>query len=555
MNVLPLLFQSAFTLSQLPGAVRFSLASKNVKEIQQHILLDYLRKNQETQFGQEHGFCQIATITMYREKVPIRTYQEFLPYIQALQQGAPHILTAENTLYFLPTGGTTGTKLIPYTQTLKQEFQNALAPWLADIAIHFPDILWGKTYWTITPPGTRLQIRKNSKIPIGFEEDSAYFGWKSRLLENIFAVPSWSTQLRSIENFRFLTLYFLLKERNLRWMSLWSPTFLLVLLEELGHHKDRLLSSLYSGTPHLPEDEEWPVTIRPAPLPERTKELEHLFALPAEEAYRKIWPYLSFISLWQDGYAQYPAQHLKKFFTNPYFQGKGLLATEGVVSIPLHAAQAQGSVPAFNAHFFEFVTKDGEAKCLWELEQDQIYSILLTTGGGLYRYAIGDMVAVTGFYKNLPLLRFLGRQGRSSDLAGEKLAEEFVNTVLEKVLASFPLDFSFLLIAPEQYQDTRGYVLFLETSQEGKRILGFARQLEIALRQNVHYDFAVKLRQIAPLQIFLVECDGQKSYLQRSVDEGQKLGDIKPLTFDIRMGWKDIFQGHFLDTPSSPQSD
>ncbi len=553
MSFCPLVFQGLFTLSQFPEAFRFSSALQNIQYIQESILLNYLRKNQETRFGKEHGFSRIRNLEAYRKQLPIRTYQEFLAYIEEIQHGKTHILTSEDVLYFLPTGGTSGTKLIPYTASLKREFQRALAPWLVDIAKHFPAILTGKTYWTITPPGHRLRTLQAREVPIGFEEDSAYFGWKGQLLGNIFAMPSWITQLQSIKNFRFLSLYFLLKERNLRWISIWSPTFFLVLLDELEKQADALLISMYDGFLQLPEHEKLPVQLSKMPIKKRAKTLEKLFALPAKERYRKIWPHLSFISLWKDAYARYPAKKLEQLFPNAYFQGKGLLATEGVMTIPLH--NARGCVPAFTSHFFEFSSEDQEARCLWELEEGKTYSVLLTTGGGLYRYDIGDLVTVTGFYHNgsaklalptLPILRFIGRKGRFSDLSGEKLEERFVNDALENVLEFSSVDFSFFLLAPEEWEKTRGYVIFIESAQEEKALLNFTEQIEAYFKKNVHYDFAVKMGQISALQVFLISKDGQKEYLKRCIEDGQKLGDIKPLLFDVRTGWKEVFQGRFL---------
>jgi hypothetical protein len=52
--------------------------------------------------------------------------------------------------------------------------------------------------------------------------------------------------------------------------------------------------------------------------------------------------------------------------------------------------------------------------------------------------------------------------------------------------------------------------------------------------------------QITPLKIFLVSQDGHRNYVQRCMESGQKMGDIKPLCFDTRTGWKDFFDGKFL---------
>ncbi|PIE34485.1 hypothetical protein CSA56_07645 [candidate division KSB3 bacterium] len=549
MAIIPYILQGAFALSQLPGSFTFSRLQQKYKDTQEQLLLKNLKRNQDSHFGREHGFKEIHDITSYRKRVPIRNYRAFLPYIENIRQGQQQILTAENVLLCHLTGGTTGTKLIPYTRSLKQEFQHALAPWLFDVFQHFPHIMQGKTYWTITPPGQKTHSEKD-QLETGFEEDSSYFGWKGYFLQHLFAVPSWVAQTQDIEQFRLLTLYFLLRAKNLRWISIWSPTFLLVLLEELEQHVETLLASLHGGFPTFSIPDQFANFWKKRPAPQRTRELESVLSLPQQERYKQIWPHLSFISLWKDAYAHHPAQRLKTLFPDVYFQGKGLLATEGVMTIPLYEIAQEGfssSIPAFTSHFLEFVSEnESEVRCLWELEEGKIYSILLTTGGGLYRYDIGDVVRVEGFYHKLPVLRFLGRKGRFSDLVGEKLEETFVTEALKQTFATHPIAYSFLLLAPESWEQSQGYIVFLESSEPHIVLLKMAEALETALRRNFHYAFAVKMGQLSPVKIFLVDKYGQRDYVRRCLEAGQKLGDIKPLIFDTRTGWQHIFQGDIL---------
>ena len=539
------MLQSLFALSQYPQSLKFQRSCERAKNVQEQILHDYLRKNAETDFGREHDFRHIRDIASYRKQVPIRSYEEFLPYIQQIQQGRQKVLTAEKVLLFHPTGGTSGTKLIPYTRRLKQEFQHALAPWLVDIFRNFPQILSGRSYWTISPPGKKKQ-EQSQKTESGFDEDSSYFGWKGYFLEHLFAIPSWVTRSESIENFRFLTLFFLLQAKDLSWMSLWSPTFLLVLLEELEEKAERLLASLHDGEMRLPEPVNASLPYAGKALPQRASELERILSLRPQDRYQQIWPQLSFISLWKDAYARHPARKLEALFPDVYFQGKGLLATEGVMTFPFEQTSHKGKtgcLPALTSHFLEFLSEErGETRCLWELEEGQSYSIVLTTGGGLYRYEIGDLLQVDGFHKGLPLLRFLGRKGRFFDFAGEKLAEQFVNDCLEQAFTLCPISYEFLLIAPQELEKSRGYTLFLESSESFVNEKQFAEQIEDLLRQNFHYRLAVDLKQITPLQLFRIEHGGQQAFLQRCLATGQKLGDIKPVFFDCRTGWEKFFR-------------
>ena len=68
-----------------------------------------------------------------------------------------------------------------------------------------------------------------------------------------------------------------------------------------------------------------------------------------------------------------------------------------VVSLPLCAHQT--SVLSLQSHFFEFApaTEPTDRTCLaHELSIGKRYGVIVTTGGGLYRYRTGDIVTVEG---------------------------------------------------------------------------------------------------------------------------------------------------------------
>ena len=114
-------------------------------------------------------------------------------------------------------------------------------------------------------------------------------------------------------------------------------------------------------------------------------------------------------------------------FPGVEIQPKGLLATEAFVTIPF-----AGRHPlAIRSHFFEFLEGD-RPRMAHQVEPGGIYSVVVTTGGGLYRYRLEDRVEVTGFVGRTPSLRVLGKEGHVSDLRGEKLHESFVAGALER---------------------------------------------------------------------------------------------------------------------------
>ena len=99
MKSISLLFQGLFAFSQVPESLKFSYAAYHIKHCQEKKLFDYLKKNKATRFGREHGFADIHTLEAYRNQVPIRTYRDFLPYIEAIRQGQHQVLTAESDFF------------------------------------------------------------------------------------------------------------------------------------------------------------------------------------------------------------------------------------------------------------------------------------------------------------------------------------------------------------------------------------------------------------------------------------------------------------------------
>lgn len=240
---------------------------------------------------------------------------------------------------------------------------------------------------------------------------------------------------------------------------------------------------------------------------------------------------LKVISCWNEAHAKFYADKLKLLFPSAHIQGKGLLATEGIMTIPLENI---GKAPCVNSHFFEFIDTETERiKLLHELELNKNYSILLTTQGGLYRYEIGDIVRVYGFYKNCPLLEFLGKKNNVSDYVGEKINEEHIRQIIEKL--DIPCQSLFYLFAPKKEGDDFFYTLYLEPNWQ-INTEKLEKEFENELLKNFHYQYARNLGQIKPFKISIVK-NGARQYLDNCVKKGQKLGDIKPVVFSNRYSW------------------
>jgi hypothetical protein len=515
---------------------------KDPERAQRRLLGGILRRNEPTEFGRAHGFAKLKSAEDFQKSVPPRDYEDHKPWIDAAAAGKPGVLTPGRPLAFLPTSGThSGAKLIPWTADLKREFNAALGPWVHGFMRSQPAAWRGSVYWSLSPP-VWPEDRTSGGISIGFDSDASYLpALLQPLLGAVFAVPSKVAGFRDPEVWRYATLLHLLGDGDLSMVSVWSPTFLTSLLEPLARWWPDLLKDLANGTFHPPNcNHEGTKPIRRSVR--RAAELRGLSGAGGVPSYDSIWPRLAAISCWTDAAASEPSRRLARLFPQARVVGKGLVATEGVVSIPWPEAGAPAL--ALTSHFLEFVDDAGSIHPSWDLKESGCYSVLLTTGGGLYRYRLHDRIRVVGFHHRCPLVEFIGREGITCDLCGEKLAEPFVRDCFDRVSRELGQVWEFALLAPSARGEGRGYAFFLSESREAESGT-IARALDSALCGNVHYAHARRIGQLAPLEVVRIPGDGDWAWsrFQTSLAErGQRFGDIKPTALDSRPGWELVFE-------------
>ena len=554
MNTAPWL-NTAWMLSCAGEARAFRRATRYVRRTQEERLLQILRENQDTWFGREHQFAEIHTTRQYQQRVPLADYDRFAPLIDRIARGEQRVLTRESVILLEPTGGSTGAeKLIPYTNSLRKEFQRALAAWVHDVMHTIPAARQGKAYWSISPLARESRWSAGG-IRIGFEDDREYLAfWQRWAVSQLLVVPPHVRHMRSPENARYVTLLYLLNCPDLALISVWSPTFLTALLADVPRCWDAMSADLRAGRVSLPRPDLESNDVQLS-LPRsfrRADELRGIFgsAVATPEKLVACWPRLALVSCWADASSAMYVPPLQAMLPKVSLQPKGLLATEGVVSLPL--VGATGSALAVRSHFLEFidVRTAGDRRCqdlclADELELQGRYRVVLTTGGGLYRYDLGDEIEVIGFHHACPLVRFLGRGSAISDLVGEKLSEKHVRSVIDRICRESGVAPQFALLAPTG-QSPEGYCLFLQCTPRDKLSLQrhLAQQLESHLRENPQYRVAILAKQLRPADVQLLDRDAWSIYQQVCVDRGQRIGDIKPMALDAWNGWRKAFASH-----------
>lgn len=536
-------------LSSLPKYLLFLIGTGKVRKKQEKILKSYLKRHDNTEFGRQYNFSKIKSVKEYQNNVPIFNYEDFLVYIEKIKNGEQNILTRDKVLFLEPTSGSTSaSKYIPYTNSLKREFQTGIGAWITDLFLNHPSLLFYKAYWLITPNYKKADKDNN----VGFDDDSEYLGFFSKLLVNrILVVPNIVSKISNEKSFFYVTLLFLLKNKNIGLLSIWSPTILDLFVKFFQENFDSLISDLESGkiNKKIIIDNSIRIFLQKM-LGKNLKRANEIKSLinsdnnSTKSVYENIWPRIKAISCWQDANSKKYAENIKKYFPKAEIQGKGLISTECFATFPL--ASVAGKVLSVNSHFFEFqeLTDEKKLYLAHELKKGGRYRLIVTTGGGLYRYNTGDAVEITGFYNQAPVINFIGKVDNVSDLFGEKINEQFVIQIIKELFNENQVQSEFFLVSPEEINGKGTYVLFIEIKE--KRYLSqMEKSLENKLCQNFHYNHCRKLGQLNNARIFIIEKDGLKDYYSRCLSKGQKLGDIKNKALDNSIDWFKHFKGYY----------
>ncbi len=471
-----------------------------------------LQRQASTLYGRRHSFQRITTPLEYQEQVPLTTYEDLAPLIDKIAHGEQNILFSDQAVAFEKTGGSlSGPKLIPYSNESLENFRGAVEPWLNRLLAR-PEISGGTAYWATSH---RNSGATPAGVPIGLPE-AAYLGkeWARRIMD-CSAVPAWVGDLSEPEDWRLATLYWLLRAKDLFLIWVWSPTFFLSLLNDMENSFRSLHDLLAHGG-----------RIGSYALPPDREALKRLENFGDTHDAQSLWPKLERMSAWAEASSKPFAEAMKQRFPKAHFEPKGLLLTEGIVTIP--NGQGQNNL-AVDWGFFEFIDDHQRVFLAQDIVAENEYEVILTTAGGLYRYRTGDRVRCEGFTQEGPVLTFQGRESLTSDLVGEKLTEPFV----EKCLDGIP---GFRMLVPTQDPST-GYVLVVETTP------GLSEtQLDDRLCRTPSYAHARRHYQLAPVR-FLRTLDPLKTYMERLVAGGVRRGDVKSVSLRRETDWVTIFKG------------
>ena len=487
--------------------------------VQARLLARLLAAAAETDFGRKHGFAQARTIDDLRRALPIAGYERARPYVERVMRGETEALFPRGTHIhmFAMTSGTTGApKHIPVTDAILRSYREGWHVWgvkaLNDHLDAFGAKLLGvasRMDETITPSG----------IPAGAMSGFTAVAQRG-VIRRMYATPPEAAYAADTATKYYLACRLGLMDRRVMPMTA-NPSTLLGLAKEMDRRKEQLLKDLADGTlaPDLALDAERRARIaeRLRPMPGRARELEAAIRASGRLYPKDAWQ-LPLIGTWKGGTLSLYLREMPAYWGDAPVRDIGLIASEGRFSIPLQTEGSAG-VLEVTGTFYEFVPEEEKEEAApatllaHEVEIGRRYFLVLTTGGGLFRYDIGDLVQVVGRLGQAPIIEFLNKGEHVSNLTGEKLTEFQVVTAVNACVARLGLEVRNYGLTPT-WDAVPYYSLLVEESEvPAARAVGLASAVDRALRGlNMEYETKRKSARLQGVRVKTVPAGTWQAY-------------------------------------------
>jgi hypothetical protein len=456
------------------------IANKVKKEAHQavadqtSIFKSLLKGVKNTQFGKDHGLDTVQDYEGFKKAVPIRDYEQFVPYINMIKEGKHNILWKGLPIYFAKTSGTTsGVKYIPITKDSIDNHintaRNALLCYMAET---------GNT---------------------GFASGKLIFLSGSPVLERVGGIAT--GRLSGIVN-HHVPAY--LRSNQL-------PSYETNCIEDWEQKLDAIVAetvdqdmTLISGIPP------W---------------MQMYFDKLEATTHKKVGALFPNFNVMVQGGVNFEPYKAKLFESigRKIDTVELFPASEGFFAFQNSQTESGLLLNTNSGIFFEFIPADEifaenpTRLCLQQVELGKNYALIINSNAGLWGYNIGDTVKFVSLdpYKII----VSGRIKHFISAFGEHVIGEEVESALLEVTAQTNTSVTEFTVAPfVAGVDAHGksyHEWFIAFEKAPSNMADFAAQLDSAMRQqNVYYDDLIKGAILEPLKIRPLQKDAFVQYMR-----------------------------------------
>lgn len=457
----------------------------NAEEIQQKQLQAVLANLRGTLYGNKYGITEDdTTYEQFRTKIPLTEYEPLREYVEQMLDGKENILLAGSCKRFAKSSGTSGSrsKFIPVNEKHLKE-------------CHFrggSDSLW---LYLNTRPDSRFFQTKGlviggSSTPVANNKNILQGDLSSILIEkmptlgNLLRVPSKKTLLMSEWNSKMEAIVNEVIPQNIGSLS-GVPSWMMVMIKKVLEQ---------TGKNNLSE----------------------------------VWPQLEVFFHGGISFSPYRQEYQRLIPSERMQYRETYNASEGFFGIQNDPSDSSLLVMLDYGVFYEFIPLDDlnhpspRIVPLWGVEPGVVYSMVISTLGGLYRYQIGDTVTFSSTHPYK--FTIAGRTSHYINTFGEELMVANTDKAIAEVSNTLQCQVSEYTAAPRIFEEKgKGcHEWIIEFNKGPKDIAEFARLLDDKLRE-VNSDYDAKRYSdmtLLPLKLYTVP----KGFFENYLAEIGKLG-------------------------------
>lgn len=406
---------------------QIELFLKYPNEVQEELLMNLIRRAENTVIGGQYDFSSITSYTTFSERVPVSSYEDIQPLIERTRQGEQNVFWDAPIKWFAKSSGTTNakSKFIPVSNDALEDCHYKGSKDLLCLYLNNnedSEMFLGKS----------LRLGGSSQI---YEDKETLFGDLSAIL--IENMPIWAEFSSTPSN-------------KISLMSEWENKLTAIINET----KNENVTS-FAGVPS------WMLVLMNRMLEETGK--GNLL---------EVWPNVEVYFHGGVSFEPYREQYQKLLPKSDFKYYEIYNASEGFFAIQDLNDSSDLLLMLDYGIFYEFIpmdtfgTPNQKIIRLADVELFKNYAIVITTNSGLWRYLIGDTVRFTSL--NPYRIRVSGRTKHHINVFGEELMVENTDQAIAKACQLTQTEVIDYTVAP----------IFMEGKEKG------AHEWMIEFKQN-----------------------------------------------------------------------
>lgn len=431
---------------------QIELFLKYPHEVQEELLMNLIRRAENTVIGAQYDFSSITSYTTFSERVPVSSYEDLQPLIERTRQGEQNVFWDAPIKWFAKSSGTTNakSKFIPVSNDALEDCHYKGSKDLLCLYLNNnedSELFLGKS----------LRLGGSSQI---YEDKETLFGDLSAIL--IENMPIWAEFSSTPSN-------------KISLMSEWETKLTAIINET----KNENVTS-FAGVPS------WMLVLMNRMLEETGK--GNLL---------EVWPNLEVYFHGGVSFEPYREQYQKLLPKSDFKYYEIYNASEGFFAIQDLNDSSDLLLMLDYGIFYEFIPMDAfgtpnqKIIRLADVELFKNYAIVITTNSGLWRYLIGDTVRFTSL--NPYRIRVSGRTKHHINVFGEELMVENTDQAIAKACQLTQTEVVDYTVAPifMEGKEKGAHEWMIEFKQNPKDINQFQTVLDDTL-QSLNSDYEAK---------------------------------------------------------------